>query len=119
MILKTFILKYRWLILSVTLVALLAGQFAYVSSRRRLEFNAVDYFKEHQQERLATLKECRQNKIPAHADTPEALNCRAAEAAQQSLLFTHKDPREGKTYQFDFGAPEIASQPEDNSSQSR
>ncbi|HBD07456.1 MAG TPA: hypothetical protein DCZ69_04280 [Syntrophobacteraceae bacterium] len=105
--------------MSITLVALLAGMFAYVSSRRRLEFNAVDYFKEHQQERLAMLKECRQNRIPAHADTPKALNCRAAELAQQSLLFTHKDPREGKTYRFDFGAPEIASQPEDNSSQTR
>jgi hypothetical protein len=119
MILTEFILKYRWVILSITLVALLAGQFAYVSSRRHLELNTVDYFKTHQQERLATLKECREKRIPAHADTPEALNCRAAESAQQNLLFTHKDPRAGKTYQFDFGAPEMASEPANSPSQNR
>jgi hypothetical protein len=116
---RELILKYRWIILSVMLGALLAGQFAYVSSRRNVEFKNVEYFKTHQQERLATMKECRQKPVNTLADTPEALMCRAAETAQQQLLFTHKDPREGKNYRFDFGAPEIASESATSPGQNR
>lgn len=114
-----FVVKYRWHIVSTTLVVLVAGQFAFVTVRRNVELKNVDYFKVHQQERLATLRECHQKPINTLADTPEALSCRAAETAQQDLLFTHKDPREGKSYQFDFGAPEVGEKAEDNSSQLR
>jgi hypothetical protein len=114
-----FVVKYRRHILSVALVVLLAGQFVFVTARRNVELKNVDYFKAHQQERLATLRECHQKPINTLADTSEALSCRAAETAQQDLLFTHKDPREGKSYQFDFGAPEVGEKVEDNSNQVR
>jgi hypothetical protein len=114
-----FILKYRWFVLTILLGSLFASQFVFVTVDRKLELKTVDYYKGNQQARETTLKECRQKAINRLADTPEAQNCRAAETAQQDLLFTHKDPREGKTYQFDFGAPEVGAKAEQSSNQVR
>jgi hypothetical protein len=114
-----FILKYRWYVLTILLGALFGSQFMFVTVDRKMELKTVDYYKANQQALEATLKNCGQKAINTLAHTPEAQNCRAAETAQQDLLFTHKDPREGKTYQFDFGAPEVGAKAEQPSTQAK